>query len=744
MQPRKQRIVTYRSYRNFNEKEYLKDLSYIPFQIIEVFNDIEDAYWMYEKLLKNVIDTHAPIKFRYIRHNMVPYMNGILRKAINVRKMLWRKYLKCKTNTNWENYRQQRNMVVSLTRQSKAVYINKACKAGSNSRDFWANLKPFMSNKCAEKTQHTVLLENGSIVNNQTDVCNILNDYYIDVTKTIGEPDTILESDTFLDIIQSHQMDESVRYISSKIATGKQFSFSTVSGDVISTKLKQLDVNKATGFDQIPPKLLKKGSEILYMPVCNLINKTIQSGQFPNGLKAGEVTPIFKKGDMLDKKNYRPISVLPCMSKIFESVLVEQLSEFFKTTFSKNLSGYRKRHSCESILLKLVEDCKHAVDNNRICATILTDFSKAFDSLPYKLLISKLHAYGITEKACQLIINYFSHRKQRVKLGQNKSEWAQLLKGAPQGSLFGPFMFNVYQNDLLILMEELCNVYNYADDTSVACYGDNMVDVYQRLQHVISVMLKWCRLNYLKANLEKFQFIVFHSNMLELVPSININDMEIHPQKSVRLLGIQLDDQLNFNEHIGILCKKAGRQLSILARLSKKLSTNAKSIMFHTFLLCHFNYCQAVWHFCSIPDMKKVEKIQHRALRYVCNDFISSYHSLRLKCDRPLLFTQRLRSIITEVHKICYGISPVYLRSLISIKERKYETRNVITLNQPLVRTVRYGLNSVRYQASKIWNNLCNDLKLEHNYCDFKRLIGQWNGEPCNCSFCRRCILNQL
>ena len=100
---------------------------------------------------------------------------------------------------------------------------------------------------------------------------------------------------------------------------------------------------------------------------------------------------------------------------------------------------------------------------------------------------------------------------------------------------------------------------------------------------------------------------------------------------------------------------------------------------------------------------------------------------MRLKCDRPLLFTQRLRSIITEVHKICYGISPVYLRSLISIKERKYETRNVITLNQPLVRTVRYGLNSVRYQASKTWNNLCNDLKLEHHYCDFKRLIGQWN-----------------
>ena len=98
-------------------------------------------------------------------------------------------------------------------------------------------------------------------------------------------------------------------------------------------------------------------------------------------------------------------------------------------------------------------------------------------------------------------------------------------------------------------MEELCNVYNCVDDTTFSWYGNNMVDVYQRLQHVIIVMLKWCCSNYLKANLEKFQFIVFDSNMLELVPtcSITINDMEIHPQKSVRLLGIQLDDQLNFN-----------------------------------------------------------------------------------------------------------------------------------------------------------------------------------------------------
>ena len=144
-------------------------------------------------------------------------------------------------------------------------------------------------------------------------------------------------------------------------------------------------------------------------------------------------------------------------------------------------------------------------------STLLTDLSKAFDGLPHKLLITKLKAHGVCDNACMLIARYFPERYQRVKVGNSKSQWMELDKGCPQGSLLGPLAYNVFSNDLLILMENVFDIYNYADDNSVGCYGKSIEEVIGKLQTVASVMLEWFQGNYLQDNPEKFQFIV-HGN----------------------------------------------------------------------------------------------------------------------------------------------------------------------------------------------------------------------------------------
>ena len=181
------------------------------------------------------------------------------------------------------------------------------------------------------------------------------------------------------------------------------------------------------------------------------------------------------------------------------------------------MSGYRKKHSCQHILQNFVGNCKKHLYIHRLYGIITTDLSKAFDYLPYKLLISKLHAYGINDDACKLICNYFYSRKQRVKLGKVKSEWVDLVKGAPQGSLFGPFMFNVFQNDLLLKLQSICDLYNYADDNSAGCDGENVELVYEKLQNVMSQMLNWFNMNCLKANPSKFQLMLLHGKNLSTV-----------------------------------------------------------------------------------------------------------------------------------------------------------------------------------------------------------------------------------
>ena len=321
----------------------------------------------------------------------------------------------------------------------------------------------------------------------------------------------------------------------------------------------------------------------------------------------------------------------------------------FTDLFSVNLSGYRKQYLCQHVLMNFIENCKKHLDNRMVYGLITTDLSKAFDCLPYRLLISKLYAYGISENACKLIINYFQLRQQRVKLGHVRSEWVSLMKGAAQGSLFGPFLFNVSQNDLIFKLENVCDVYNYADDTSAGCSGKSVNEVYQNLQNVMSILLQWFKLNHLKANPTKFQLIVFNENVTKCIGLAD--NVQLKPKQSVKLLGVEIDHRLTFHDHISSLCARAGRQLRALARMSKELPPETKLLVFQTFILCHFNYCSTVWHFCKTSDMKNIEKIQHRALKYVYNDFVSSYRVLREKHNITLLFVNRVKELLIEVYK---------------------------------------------------------------------------------------------
>ena len=191
----KQRL-TYRSYKNFNEKKYHEDLSYTPFHVSDIFDTVEDQYWFCQQMFKNVIDDHAPIKHRIVKHNQAPYMNSELRKAINVRNMLRRRYDKCKNKHNWENYKLQRNNVCKLRKSSKNQYLREKCNQNVNIKDFWQTITPMISNKSKGSMTDISLLETDTIINEPTQVADVFNNYHGNVTKDIGFKDDIDENDS--------------------------------------------------------------------------------------------------------------------------------------------------------------------------------------------------------------------------------------------------------------------------------------------------------------------------------------------------------------------------------------------------------------------------------------------------------------------------------------------------------------------------------------------------------------------
>lgn len=474
-----------------------------------------------------------------------------------------------------------------------------------------------------------------------------------------------------------------------------------------------------------------------------MINRSMIDGIFPHNAKKAEVSPIYKKNSNLDKSNYRPVSVLTTLSKIFEKVVVGQLSDYFQSHYSPDMSGFRTHHGCQDVLLKFVEQVKSSTDDKNVTCTVLTDLSRAFDCLPHRLLIAKLYFYGVSKSACMLVMNYFTNRQQRVKLNREKSDWLNIFKGTPQGSVFGPFAYNVFTNDLLLRMSEFCHIYNYADDNTISCTGEKIEDVKANMSIALDVMLDWFEMNGLKANPDKFQMIMFGRNMTFDDEYVIVNNTSLKHQSCVKLLGVHIDAKLNFSNHVKELCKKAGYKLNVLGRLSGTLNQESKVLLLHSFILSYFNYCPVVWHFCDMRSTKNMEKIQERALRFIYKDFTSSYDVLRNMSLKPLLYVQRLRNLNIEVYKCFNGIGPRYMHHIFQPKNTKYNLRNVHCLEIPRHDTCKYGFNTFKYQGAKLWNSLEDDAKLL-NFNMFKQFMSKWQPQQCQCSVCVLCKLQVM
>ena len=242
-----------------------------------------------------------------------------------------------------------------------------------------------------------------------------------------------------------------------------------------------INIKKATGCANIPGKFLRLAHNELTTLLTSLINNCMKCGIFPEYMKLADVSPIYKKSDNLMKGNYRPVSVLTTLSKLYESTMNDQLLCHFVSILNDLLNVFRKGHSCQTLLVKCIGDWKLALDENKHVGVLFTDLSKAFDCLPHSLLLAKLNAYGLDMSACNLIGSYLSNRKQRVEIGNARSKWISLSKGVPQGSILGPLLFNIFINDMYMFMDE-CTLYNYADDNSLSCTAPTIDAVISNLQ----------------------------------------------------------------------------------------------------------------------------------------------------------------------------------------------------------------------------------------------------------------------
>lgn len=619
-------------------------------------------------------------------------------------------------------------------------YVKSSCSSKSGNKKFYDAFGPFISSK-PKLRRNIMLKENNEFITDQKSLCGIFASYFSTLAIYIGTPDPInMDSENFLqDILDRHQDHDSIKAIRNNVKHGKCFSFKPVSVEYVKNILSSLNANKSTGCDNIPPKMVKLCAEELSVTITESINSAMKNQQFPSDLKLADLIPLFKKSDDMQKENYRPVSILPVFSKVFEIVIANQLMEYFKDIFNDLLCAYRKKYSTEHLLIKLLDSWKWALDNDLFCGTILMDLTKAFDCMPHGLLVAKMHAYGVNDEACKFICSYLSERYQRVKISNERSSWTPLVKGIPQGSCLGPFLFNVFINDLFYFME-ICSLLNYADDNSLSKFAATMNALINALSRDAGNSVNWFKSNNMEANPTKFQCMIskpFTSK--EVIPEfIDIQDVKIKIEDKVKLLGLTIDNKLKFDTHITNICRNASRQLNIMYRFRGILDFKLRETVHNTFIMANFNYCPIVWHFCSKASANKMEKIQERALRFLFNDKISSYEDLLKRCDSTTLHLKRLKSICTEVFKSLNNLNPTFMNEMFVTKETPYNLRDQNILDPPKFKKITYGKNTFSYYGSHLWNHLPNELKVCTDINEFKSMLQSWEGPKCQCQMCMK------
>ena len=729
--------IMYRNYKHFDKTAFMHDLDKLPLLACDTFENVDDQYWAFSKLYSTLLNEHAPLKSKVIRHKKVPYMHSDLMKAIHKRNYYKNAYFKSRGPDSWEVYRQHRNQVTKLRKRAIRDYFMKYCSKSTSPKEFWKCFKPFFTDKKSNASAEIVLKQgNDEFVCDRNKVCEILNDFFVSIADDIGQPVNSNNEDIFT-VLKSYDGHSSIKKIKEIHKNPEAFNFKSVDTQQVLKLLNKLNANKSTGFDNIPPKIAKLSTESTANQLCKIVNLAFESNTFPSDMKKCEVSPLYKKKDYMNKENYRPISIISVFSKIMETILAEQITEHMQSLFNERLGAYRKNHGCSQVLICAIDTWKRSLDDDKFVGALLMDLSKAFDSIPHCLLLAKMKCYGFSNDACSFMASYLLERKQCVKIKDCKSSWLSVKRGIPQGSCLGPILFNVFVNDLFCIIDN-ADIFNYADDNTLSISNNSLELVIELLIKDTKNTMQWFLENYMQANPEKFQimFMKPQRSKTELPEYVSIENVSIKTSEKVKLLGITIDSNLNFDEHVKTICKKASTQLKILFRFRSFLGLKEKETLYRTFILSNFNFCPVVWNFCSKTAARKIEKIQERALRFLTGCNTLSYIELLQKTGSTTMYINRMKCIAVEVFKCIYNLNPAFMNKMFVVKELDTDMRDPCILIVPRFKKIMYGRKTFSYFGAHLWNLLPSTYKESTDINNFKNMLRKWEGPKCCCSLC--------
>jgi len=633
-----------------------------------------------------------------------PWITVGLITSINKRNKLRLRALRYKDDEELvRKFKEYRNLLTKLIKTTKFDYFKrKIAEAGKDTRKIWKVINQATDESTNKANLVDINIEvNSSLITETRDKANAFNEYFINITNELL-PNTQNENDFISDV-------------------SKSMFLTPVDKKELIEHISSLKINSAPGKDGISARIIKEHHPALLEPIKHIINLIITTSKVPSHFKMAIITPVHKSGDVTKIENYRPISIISNLAKLFEKCIKKRIMNYLennKILYSKQY-GFRQGVSTKEAVFDLINNIYDSLNNKRKTLAVFLDLAKAFDMVPHDKLLIKLEKIGIRGAVLELFRSYLSNRQQHVKIGDLLSKPLVINRGIPQGTVLGPILFLIYINDM---SRELQNgsLISYADDTVLVFEGEHWDTTIETTKLGIINIDKWLKNNSLLLNQSKTKYMKFslsggqQENLSKLTIQGN-STITIDEVKEIKYLGIQIDSGLKWSAHINHLTKKLKSLIYRFYILRNIMPIDSLKAIYYSLVETHLRYCNIVWG-ALFDEHLQVLNVVHRFIIKVIFKLPKYYSTENLFKETKTLNIRGLYILDTLLF--------LYKNNAFAFIDHPHNTRANFTNDLKIQKCNFTGTQRfISFFGPKLFNMLPTDVKALKTKEKFKKVI---------------------